>query len=70
MIMELILIILGVGAWIWSITTGLQKVSVLCAVLNFVFPPLSQLVFSINNKELRAPFFLMVGVWGTMALIK
>ena len=68
--MELILIILGVGAWIWSITTGLQKVSVLCAVLNFVFPPLSQLVFSINNKELRAPFFLMVGVWGTMALIK
>jgi hypothetical protein len=68
--MELILIILGVGAWVWSITTGLQKVSVLCAVLNFVFPPLSQIVFSINNKELRSPLFLMVGAWITLTLMK
>ena len=50
--MEGLAIIIFVMAWIWSIIKGLNA-SVLCAVLNFFFPPISQIIFSIYEEELR-----------------
>ena len=57
--MESILYILMIGAWIWSIIRGIQ-VSLLCAILNFFFPPLSQVIFAIYEERLRAPLLFIV----------
>lgn len=50
--MELVAIFIFIFTWIWSIVKGL-KISVVCAVLNFFFPPLSQIIFSVYEEELR-----------------
>jgi len=50
--MEIVAIIIFIMAWIWSIVKGLQ-VSVVCATLNFFFPPISQVIFSVYEEELR-----------------
>ncbi len=50
--MEIVAIIIFVMAWIWSIVKGLN-VSVMCAALNFFFPPISQIIFSIYEEDLR-----------------
>jgi hypothetical protein len=45
--------------WLWSIWRGFG-VGIICGLLNFFFPPLSQLIFSLYEKRLRAPTLLMV----------
>lgn len=50
--MELVAIFIFILTWIWSIVKGL-KVSVVCAALNFFFPPISQIIFSVYEEELR-----------------
>lgn len=57
--MELLITLGIVGAWIWSIARGIQ-VSFLCTALNFLFPPLSQLIYSIYEEKMRAPLVIMV----------
>lgn len=44
--------------YVWSIARGVQ-VSFLCVVLNFLFPPISQLIFSTYESVIRAPLFVM-----------
>jgi hypothetical protein len=48
-----------VGGWIWSVARGIQ-VSMLCVVLNFIFPPLAQGIFSLYEPPIRAPLMTMV----------
>ncbi len=57
--MDFIVFVVAFLAWMSSILIGFQHVSVLCAILNFAFPPLSQLVFAIGNPVLRPSFFCM-----------
>lgn len=57
--MEFVLYLSIVAAWIWSVARGIQ-VSFLCCVLNFVFPPVSQMFFAVNESKMRLPFFIMV----------
>lgn len=47
-----------VGGWIWSVARGIQ-VSLLCVVLNFLFPPVAQGIFSIYEPQIRAPLALI-----------
>ncbi|MBQ0785761.1 MAG: hypothetical protein KBT66_16165 [Amphritea sp.] len=42
-------------AWVWSVAKGIQ-VSMLCCILNFMFPPVSQGIFAIYEDEMRGPF--------------
>lgn len=56
--------------WAWSVINGF-RVGVLCAVLNFFFPPLSQLIFSLYEPKIRKPtLFMAIGmalvVWGAI----
>jgi 4-amino-4-deoxy-L-arabinose transferase-like glycosyltransferase len=63
--MESVLVILMVVGWIWSVARGIQ-VSLLCCVLNFIFPPISQMIFSIYETKMRAPTILMLGTAGAL----
>jgi len=56
----LLVIILFVVFWIWSIIRGLE-VSVLCAILSFAFPPIAQVIYSVYEEKLRAPMFCLLG---------
>lgn len=47
------------GGWIWSVARGIQ-ISLLCVVLNFIFPPLAQGIFSLYEPPIRAPLLTMV----------
>lgn len=47
--LSLVLILVG---WIWSIRAGVT-VSLLCAILNLTFPPVSQMIFSIYEPQVR-----------------
>jgi hypothetical protein len=47
------------GGWIWSVARGIQ-VSMLCVVLNFIFPPLAQGIFSLYEPPIRAPLMTML----------
>jgi len=61
---QTILYLLILCSWIWSVARGIQ-VSLICAIANFIFPPVSQLIFSIYEDKMRAPlFFMAVGVIG------
>ncbi len=57
--LETVAFIIMLVAWIWSITRGLQ-VSFVCMVCNFIFPPVSQFIFSVYEEKMRAPLFFMV----------
>ena len=55
----LILVLIG---WIWSVRAGVT-VGLLCAVLNFAFPPLSQMIFSFYEPQVRLPtVVLLLGI--------
>ncbi|WP_444995862.1 hypothetical protein [Aliikangiella sp. IMCC44359] len=58
--MAFLLFIVILGSWIWSIVRGIQ-VSIYCAILNFLFPPISQIIFAIYEKNMRMPLMLMIG---------
>ncbi|WP_020407976.1 hypothetical protein [Hahella ganghwensis] len=57
--MEILFWFLAVGAWIWSVARGIQ-VSVICMVLNFLAPPISQLIFAVYEEKMRRPLLYMV----------
>lgn len=61
--METIAFLALVVAWIWSVAIGIQ-VSVLCMICNFMFPPISQLIYSVYESKIRAPFFVMAACIG------
>lgn len=63
--MEALLILIFILVWIWSIVKGLS-ISVACAALNFFFPPISQIIFSIYEEELRLVTFVLIGCMGLM----
>lgn len=69
--MEAIGLMIFVVAWIWSVAKGIQ-VSVLCCVLNFIFPPIAQCIYSIYEETVRGPFFgMLIGMiilWFTEGL--
>ncbi len=50
--------ILFLVAYVWSVARGIQ-VSLLCCVLNFIFPPVSQGIYAVYEEEIRAPLVLM-----------
>jgi hypothetical protein len=49
---------LSLIGWVWSVWNGFG-VGIICGLLNFFFPPLPQLIFSLYEKRLRAPTLLM-----------
>jgi len=57
--------LLSLFGWLFSIWRGIQ-VGLLCALLNFFFPPLSQLIFCLYEKKIRTPTLLMFLGWGLM----
>ena len=57
--MLFVLLLVFFVAWIWSIFLG-YKVSLICAALNFFFPPISQVVFSIYEKSLHGVTIVLV----------
>lgn len=54
----LLLCVIFIG-WVWSIISGF-KVSILCAICNFLFPPLSQVIFAIYEDAMHTPLLLMI----------
>jgi hypothetical protein len=50
--------VLWVVGWVWSVVNGF-RVGLLCGGLNFFFPPLSQLIFSIYEPKIRKPALFM-----------
>ncbi len=65
--MATLLLLIMVVAWIWSVARGVH-VSFLCVVLNFLFPPISQGIFSIYEEKMRPPFFLMLACFALLLL--
>ncbi|MES2818820.1 MAG: hypothetical protein V4812_07555 [Pseudomonadota bacterium] len=59
--------ILALVGYIWSVARGIQ-ISLLCVLLNFMFPPLSQLIFASSEPQMRPPFFVIVLGLGLMYL--
>jgi len=59
--MDFVLFLAMIVVWIWSVARGIQ-VSLLCAILNFLFPPISQGAFAIYEEKMRAPFFLILAL--------
>ncbi|UTW06245.1 hypothetical protein [Pseudomonas benzenivorans] len=59
--------LLALVGFIWSVARGIQ-VSVLCAVLNFILPPISQLIFAAQEPTMRSPFLVIVIGLGLMYL--
>lgn len=57
-----LLIVVG---WVWSVARGIQ-VSVVCVVLNFLFPPIAQLVFALYEPAMRAPLLVMAAGAGLL----
>lgn len=58
--------VIFVIGWIWSLVRGL-KVSVLCLICNFLFVPISQIIFAIYEEKLRPPLLLIaVGIAGAI----
>ena len=47
------------GGYLWSAARGVQ-VSLLCIIFNFIFPPLSQIIFAIYEPVIRAPLSVML----------
>lgn len=60
--MDFLLMILGISAWIWSLIRG-YEISLLCCVLNFFFPPLSQIIYSVLDERMRIPLLAMCVVF-------
>lgn len=58
---------IALGAWVWSVARGIQ-VSLLCVVLNFMFPPVSQLIFALYEQPMRTPLLGMAAGLGLMYL--
>ncbi|WP_337055904.1 hypothetical protein [Pseudomonas sp. USHLN015] len=58
---------LALAGWIWSVARGIQ-VSMLCAVFNFIFPPISQIIFAVNEPVQRSPLLIMAAGLGLMYL--
>jgi hypothetical protein len=56
--METVLYLVVIVSWIWSVARGIQ-VSILCAALNFIFPPVSQIIFAVYEEKMRTPLLLM-----------
>ncbi|MCD6060312.1 MAG: hypothetical protein K0S16_623 [Moraxellaceae bacterium] len=65
--MGLIAFLLALVGWIWSIRAGIS-VGLLCAVLNFLFPPLAQMIFSAYEPEVRVPTVVLLVGLALMAL--
>jgi hypothetical protein len=63
--MDVIGFLLALAAWIWSVARGIQ-VSLICVVLNFLFPPVSQGIFALYEPPMRAPLLFMVIGLGMM----
>lgn len=57
--MALFAFALALVGWIWSIRAGIS-VGLLCAVLNFLFPPLAQMIFSAYEPEVRVPTVVLL----------
>ncbi|UTW46101.1 hypothetical protein KFE80_04180 [bacterium SCSIO 12696] len=57
--MDVLGTVLMLGGWLWSVIGGVQ-VSILCAILNFVFPPLSQIIYSVYEQPMRMPLIVMI----------
>ncbi|WP_236172831.1 hypothetical protein [Pseudomonas pseudonitroreducens] len=53
--------------FIWSVARGIQ-VSMLCVVANFIFPPISQAIFSIYEPVIRAPLAVMAAGFAVLYL--
>jgi len=45
--------------WIWTVVLGFKE-SVLWGVLNFLFPPISTVVFAIKLKTALVPTLLLI----------
>ncbi|WAJ38040.1 hypothetical protein OU800_02055 [Pseudomonas sp. GOM7] len=58
---------IALGAWVWSVARGIQ-VSLICVVLNFMFPPVSQGIFALYEPPMRAPLLFMAIGLGMMYL--
>ncbi|WP_277373594.1 hypothetical protein [Pseudomonas sp. AA-38] len=58
---------IALGAWVWSVARGIQ-VSLICVVLNFMFPPVSQGIFALYEPPMRAPLLFMTIGLGMMYL--
>ncbi|KIQ05286.1 hypothetical protein M2262_004796 [Pseudomonas sp. BIGb0408] len=59
--------LIALVAWIWSVSRGIQ-VSLLCVVLNFMFPPISQGIFALYEQSMRPPLLIMAVGLGMMYL--
>lgn len=58
-LMALLAIAVFVFGWFWSIRAGIE-VGLLCAALNFLFPPISQFIFCIYEQKMRIPTLVMI----------
>ena len=56
-IFALLLFMIG---WIWTVVIGFKE-SMLWAVLNFLFPPISTVIFAIKYKTAFVPTLLVIG---------
>ena len=66
--MALFAFALALVGWIWSIRAGIS-VGLLCAVLNFLFPPLAQMIFSAYEPEVRMPTVVLLLGLAMMVLV-
>ncbi|MDP3815658.1 hypothetical protein [Pseudomonas sp.] len=57
--------LIALAGFIWSVSRGIQ-VSMLCVVLNFIFPPISQLIYSTYEPAIRPPLFVLAIGLGLM----
>lgn len=55
-------VLLSLVGWLWTVIRGFE-VGLICALLNFFFPPLPQFIYCIYEKGLRQPTLLMVLGW-------
>jgi hypothetical protein len=63
--MEIVLIFTTIGCWIWTIARGIE-ISIWCVILNALFPPVSQIVFSLYESRMRLPLISMLLSGGAM----
>jgi len=66
--METIMIFGVFGLYIWTIVAGFQ-ISALAGVLNFFFPPLSQVIYSIFEEDMRLPTICLVAAMAISAVL-
>ncbi|QKE64852.1 hypothetical protein HNE05_16340 [Aquipseudomonas campi] len=58
-------LLIALSGFIWSVARGIQ-VSLLCCVLNFIFPPIAQAIFAIYEPAIRFPLLVLVSGLGLM----